>query len=1564
MTNEQFPTISSDGADQPAPKQIARFRIERILGKGGFGVVYLCFDEQLQRQVAVKVPRLEFIKRAADRDLYLKEARVVASIQHPNIVPVYEIGSTPEFPIYIVSKFIDGNDLAMRLSRALPSQRQAVEWMIDLAGACREAHRQGFVHRDIKPQNILVDRQNHVHLADFGLALSDEDLGKRLPAGGTPAYMSPEQARGEGHRVDGRSDLFSLGIVFYEMLAGRKPFQGDSNIELMYQITEYDPKPLRQWDDSIAPELERICFKMLAKRKSERYSSATDLADDLRVLLSKTPANHQSPDLKRSEEHEQTLAPSSSQTAAANDLLSNTAAARAPMPASRGEALKIVPQGLRSFNHRDADFFLELLPGARDRDGLPESIAFWKSRIEERDADQTFAVGLVYGPSGCGKSSMVKAGLLPKLSADVMSIYLEASSDDTERTLLSMLRKKLDAVKSESSTRLVDVLQEIRRGRILPRGKKLLIVIDQFEQWLFSHPQTAGQPLLDALLQCDGARVQCIVMVRDDFWMAATRFFHDLDIPLLERVNSAAVDLFDLNHAQRVLRAFGKAFGKLDSHENQDHQAQNQFIADAVLGMAEQGKVISVRLALFAEMMKSRPWTPRSLREVGGTTGVGTTFLEETFSASGAPPQHRYHQQAARLVLRSLLPEAGTDIKGNKRSNEELKAACFYGGRQRDFNELIRILDGELRLITPVDNTQMEDDGAVLISNTPSAEQEEPASKQSLTTQYQLTHDYLVPSLRDWLTRKQRESRTGRAELKLAERTAAWNALRENKQLPTLGEWINIRTLTDRKRWTNPERMLMQQANGFHLRQLTTAVLLSLLLIVAGLWTLAREAKLQEATRIEGLVGSLVTAEPTQLTDIIRELDANPQVAASYLSPLVSTAATTLDEKRAQLHARLALVSRDATLLEPLVEELLTGKVTYVAPISQQLRPAAEQLTERFEVLLSDEKIDAQRRFRAALALANYVPESKTALWTEPATKFIAQQLVASNPEFQPLLRDLLRPIQARLLTDIERIFVDPKATDVERLGTANAFADYAKTDIEKLSHLLSMATPEQFAVLYPIVAVARASSTVDDLRRIAATLPADELGSAERIVFGQHRANAAVTLLRLGARDQVLPVFEMIDDPEALTQFVFRCRSRGVLVDELLELLEMVRQRVSLKPIATHQSPAGATGFDKSYAHYAILLAMGEYALDEVPPPRRESLLKELADTYRNDPSSGVHGAAGWLLRKWGQSEVVREVDHTAIPYSTEREWFTLSITAMPTPASEAITEPISPKNFYYTFCVFPAGDYLIGSVPDEANREKKDESRHEVKLTRPFALLNREVTMAELIAFSPKDWLQHAQSDVQPEVSGFEVSGFSVNWYDAVAYCRWLTLQAGMDEGHQAYADPTKLDKAQYPRELDPRNSWAPRNWQLQQTQPGFRLMTEAEWEVASRAGCRTTFAHGSEEGLMNRFAWFADNCGNHVHPPCELRPSIKGLFDIHGNVAEWTHDWFLNTEGTTVDPVGADNGSYRVVRGGGWRHIPAYCRSSSRSRYDPSNSNDYFGIRLAVSLEVEGHDAATEK
>src|SRR5262249_15251020 len=132
-------------------------------------------------------------------------------------------------------------------------------------------------------------------------------------------------------------------------------------------------------------------------------------------------------------------------------------------------------------------------------------------------------------------------------------------------------------------------------------------------------------------------------------------------------------------------------------------QDQDAFLDQAVAGLGQDGKVISVRLALFAEMVKGKPWTPATLKEVGGTEGVGVTFLEETFAASTAPPQHRLHQKAAQAVLKALLPETGTDIKGHMRSQQELLEASGYASRPRDFDELLRILDGELRLLTPTE---------------------------------------------------------------------------------------------------------------------------------------------------------------------------------------------------------------------------------------------------------------------------------------------------------------------------------------------------------------------------------------------------------------------------------------------------------------------------------------------------------------------------------------------------------------------------------------------------------------------------------------------------------------------------------------------------------------------------------------------------------------------------------------------------------------------------------------------------------------------------------------------
>ena len=1533
--------------DKPAnetPQKVGRYAIKKLLGRGGFGEVYLGLDEQLQREVAIKLTFGSRVGRSAVK-MFLAEARILAELDHPNIVPVFDIGTTERGDIFIVSKLIDGTDLATRIEQNRPSRELSLEIIAAIAEALHYAHAKGMIHRDIKPANILLDKTDRPYLADFGIALRETDnVGSREIAG-TPAYMSPEQARGEGHLMSNQSDIYSLGVVLYELLSGRRPFRAKTAHELLLMVQSTEIRTPRTFDATISRELERVCLKALARRPSDRFAIAKDFADEVRYLIS----NHLGINGINSARKSDSGHGSASPPGSASDRISGSEGVDprhtpSELPSAgqldsdpRSGPVRVIPKGLRSFDEKDSEFFLELLPGPFDRTGLPEALRFWKNRIEATDADESFRVGLVYGPSGCGKSSLMKAGLLPRLSPKIESIYVEATPEDTTGKLLREIQKRIPEA---SGANLADALSIIRRRKLVPSGGKLLLVIDQVEQWLYAHKNYADTELTNALRQCDGVTIQAIVMVRDDFWLSVSRFLRELDIPILERENSALVDLFDLDHAKKVLALFGRAYDKLPEDRTAWTQEQKEFLQQAVEGLSQEDKVISVRLALFAEMMKSKTWAPKTLADLGGIAGVGVTFLEETFGDAHAPIQFRQHQEGVRLLLGALLPAVGTNIKGHSRGLYEMQETVGYKGRPREFAELVSLLDKNLRLITPVDESQQTG---------------------TENHSYQLTHDYLVPSLREWLNQKQRETKKGRAELKLEERAATWGANRESKQLPTLVEWFQIRRLTETAKWKAGEKSVMQHATRHYLQRIALATT-ALVLLACGGWFAWREAsRQQEATRIRGLVDTLTNAEPAQIPEIVTQLNADPQVAQvaeEYLAPKLTADGKTPDEQRARLHARLASVSRDPSLVDPLVEELLTGKENYVLPIRQLLKPLAAKLSKSLQSLLQDEKATPQRRFRAALALADYVPSSDEATWSESHRTFVAQQLVASNAEFQPILREALRPIQDQLLSELERIFGDAVANDAQRLSAANALADYAANDLVRLTQLLTLATPEQYAVLYPLVSAVPSPETISQLSEVAAAPPPEDLGSVPRIAYGQRRANAAVTMLRLGEKEKVLSMFDWTDDPEAMTQFIFRCKPRGITIDTLLDLLAI-------------------RSVSEGRARYALLLAIGEYAPSDIPASRRDALVKQLSDWYANDPSSGVHGASGWLLRHLSENEIATRIDQTPVPYSTEREWFTLAIKVNPTPSPkpkpeekeegaepsegkneesdtnktepkepETPPEPLPPKTFYYTFIVHPSGDYTIGSVGDQTDRNK-DEVRHSVTLTRPFAMLDREITFDELIAFSPRYAGFMQDLDATPTDAGF-----GAHWYDSVSFCRWLGTEMGLSGTDQCYPDPETMDKEQYPREPDPVANWAPRDWPLDLSKRGFRLPTESEWEVVARSGSQTAYGFGSEVTLLDRFGWFTENSGKKVHPGREKRPSVRGLFDLHGNLVEWTHDWHGDFGSSAqTDPLGAKIDFLRVLRGGDWAHNAAYCRVSNRSVGSPTGLSASCGFRLAL-------------
>jgi formylglycine-generating enzyme required for sulfatase activity len=407
-----------------------------------------------------------------------------------------------------------------------------------------------------------------------------------------------------------------------------------------------------------------------------------------------------------------------------------------------------------------------------------------------------------------------------------------------------------------------------------------------------------------------------------------------------------------------------------------------------------------------------------------------------------------------------------------------------------------------------------------------------------------------------------------------------------------------------------------------------------------------------------------------------------------------------------------------------------------------------------------------------------------------------------------------------------------------------------------------------------------------------------------EKQLLAQEQAQAAVALLQLGQAERVWPLFHQGADPTCRTYLIHHCAALGVDPGLLASRL------------------LGDEEPDPS-VRQGLLLALGEYGADQRAEVTRGPLPERLLRDYRNDPDPGVHSAAAWLLRRWELAERLARIDRELVQASAGR------------PPGE-VTKPRWEVNGQgQTFAVIPApGPFEIGSPPDEKGRFE-GEDRRRVQIDYPFAVALKLVTVAEFKKFRPGFQYHNGLSP------GEDTPINSVSWYDAAAYCNWLSAKEGIDKDQWCYPPVADMERAATegaPLKL-------PANWR-QRT--GYRLPTEAEWEYACRAGTVTAWSHGSDEALLAPYAWYSLNSSSTLHPVGILKPNGLGLFDVHGNAWQWCQD--ARDEQANKDNKDVFNNNNRVLRGGAFIDVAWFARSASRGRDAPADRSSHFGFRVA--------------
>jgi serine/threonine protein kinase/formylglycine-generating enzyme required for sulfatase activity len=711
--------------------------------------------------------------------------------------------------------------------------------------------------------------------------------------------------------------------------------------------------------------------------------------------------------------------------------------------------------------------------------------------------------------------------------------------------------------------------------------------------------------------------------------------------------------------------------------------------------------------------------------------------------------------------------------------------------------------------------------------------------------------------------------------------------------------------ITRLSRWARRHRVLVTQAAAL-LVTVVVGLVISTALIIrsrqAAINALLNEHQAQlERDRAE--VGALLHANPHAVPGLLASIkhfrtDVLPELREAWNEPEGP------ENRNRLIRVGLALLRVEPhTVMARLFDWMMqTEDPQEFLLLRHYLRPYHEEFHDALWELADDTEEAGRKRFRALVALVDF--EGLSPRW-ETYRGLVADQLLSVDLQQLGTWSEALHQASTALIEPLIRAFrIGP--VDRRRLA-ATLLANYAADQPDVLVDLLIDADERQYAILYPRLET-RKGEAIAALRQVLARgMPPDDQVSA-RQVLARRQAQAAVALLQLGDAESVWPLLRHSPDPTRRTY-----------------LINLLAQRESNPELIIARLGVET---DVS-ARRALLLSLGGFD-DLVCPPERKRLEPQLLRWFREDPDPGIHSAVDWLVRRWwGEEKLAALGPSLAGPPQGTRRWY------------------INGQGQTFALVTDPKA-FRMGSPPYEPGRVAAKEFPHAMRIPRTVALATREVTVAQFRRFR-KD---HA---IATEYSpGPEGPVINVSWYDAAAYCNWLSEQEGIPRNQWCY-----------PEKIEP-GMKLPADY-LQRT--GYRLPTEAEWEYACRAGATTSRCYGESDELLTEYAWYIKNTGDDgTQPVGQLKPNDWGLFDVHGNAAEWCQTRWLpdNQEADEVSGEDVEDPDLRVVdtqvrgyRGGGFFYRASNVRSAYRIANHPSYNNYHLGLRPARTVPVPPAD-----